>query len=151
MSITYLNVAQQPHSGTKVSSLVLIVFCTLFTSMGQLFLKKGLNTLSLTMMGVLSNRSLLLGMFLYVLGAFLLVIALRGGELSVLYPIFATGYIWVSLLSFTVLGEHMNLLKWTGVLVILLGVTFIGYGSQHGGMRKMKDRILKKLRRPHGN
>ena len=58
-----------------------------------------------------------------------IIIGLRGGELSVLYPLAATGYIWVSLLSVKLLKEKMSLFKWLGVSVIIAGITLIGLGA----------------------
>jgi len=59
----------------------------------------------------------------------LFIPALRGGELSVLYPLVALVYVWVSLLSVRFLGEKMNPMKWLGIALILLGVTLIGLGA----------------------
>jgi len=55
--------------------------------------------------------------------------ALRGGDLSVLYPFVSLSYIWVMLLSIKMLGEKMTKLKWLGILLIISGVSLIGLGS----------------------
>ena len=59
-----------------------------------------------------------------------MVISFRGGEVSVLYPIIATSYIWVSFLSIFFLNEIMNIFKWLGVAFIIAGIVSIGYGSK---------------------
>ena len=69
---------------------------------------------------------------LYIVGGILIIVALRGGEVSVLYPIIATSYIWVSFLSIYFLGEVMNAYKWLGVISIIAGIALIGYGSKDG-------------------
>ena len=51
------------------------------------------------------------------------------GEVSVLYPLLAMSYVWVSLLSIWFLGEVMTSVKWMGVMGIILGVSFIGIGG----------------------
>ncbi|MFH0979181.1 MAG: EamA family transporter [Candidatus Woesearchaeota archaeon] len=107
----------------------LMFLCTLFTSFAQLFYKKGALALSPSVEGILFNTFLLIGICLYVVGAFLMLAALRGGELSVLYPIIATSFIWVSLISAFFLGESMNILKWFGVASIIFGISLIGFGS----------------------
>ena len=66
---------------------------------------------------------------MYGLGALLLIIGLKGGELTVLYPIIATGYIWVCIYSVYFFGEIMSALKWLGVFSIIVGIAMIGYGS----------------------
>ena len=77
----------------------------------------------------LHNYYLIFGVLFYAIAGVLLIIALRGGEVSVLYPIIATSYVWVSFLSITYLGESMNVWRWLGVSTIILGIVFIGYGS----------------------
>jgi drug/metabolite transporter (DMT)-like permease len=106
--------------------------CTLFTSFAQFFFKKGASHLAYSYSGIFLNGFLLLGIFLYFCGAILMILALRGGDLSALYPIVATSYIWVSMISLYFLGESMNLLKWSGVASIILGVGLVGFGSRGG-------------------
>jgi uncharacterized membrane protein len=55
---------------------------------------------------------------------------LRHGQLSVLYPIIALTYVWVTILSPMFFVDHLNTFKVSGVTLIVLGVTFIGLGSR---------------------
>jgi undecaprenyl phosphate-alpha-L-ara4N flippase subunit ArnE len=71
-----------------------------------------------------------MGMVLYAIGGILLILSFRGGEVSVLYPIFATSYIWVSFLSIYFLGEIMNPYKWAGIAAIVIGIVLISLGSK---------------------
>ena len=103
-----------------------MVICTFFTSFGQLFFKMGLNRLEWTLLGVVTNYVLILGFIFYGLGAVLLIVALKSGELSLLYPILALSFVWVNLLSLFILDETINWIKWGGILFILLGVSMIG-------------------------
>ena len=59
----------------------------------------------------------------------MLVIALKYGELSVLYPIISTGFVWVSFLSVYFFNEFMNFEKWLGIIAIIIGISFIGMGN----------------------
>ncbi len=118
---------------TKLWAIGLVIFCTLLTSAAQVFLKVASKSLSLSVIALITNVPLVVGMLLYVTAGVLLVIALRGGELSVLYPLIATSFIWVTLLSAHFFGEPLSFLKWMGVVSILGGVTLIGIGSQVSG------------------
>jgi len=69
------------------------------------------------------------GLALYAVGAGIMIIALRGGELSVLYPIIATSYIWVGILSHFFFGEDLNFFRWSGIFLIVIGIACIGFGS----------------------
>lgn len=106
---------------TKLSSIFLVLFCTFLTSIAQVFYKTGVKG---------SFYYILVGLALYGIGAVLLITALKGGDLTILYPIIATGYIWVSLLSIYFFQESMNSYKWIGVFIIVLGVISVGAGSK---------------------
>jgi drug/metabolite transporter (DMT)-like permease len=74
---------------------------------------------------------ILTGLLLYAIGAVVMITALKHGEVSVLYPIIATSYIWVSIGSSVFFDEVMNLWKWAGVFAIVMGVFVISYGSKN--------------------
>lgn len=74
----------------------------------------------------LKNLPLFGGYFLYGISTVLLVLALRKGELSVLYPIISLTYVWVLLLSGFVFQEHLNVWKISGVMLIMAGVGVLG-------------------------
>lgn len=82
------------------------------------------------MLGVLTNLPLLAGYILYGVNTLLMVMALRHGHLSVLYPIIALTYVWVTILSPMFFVDHLNILKGLGVGLIVLGVSLIGVGSR---------------------
>ena len=115
---------------TKLWAALLILFTTLLTSSAQILWKKGSATLAFSLYGILTNYYLMAGLMIYVVGGVLLIISFRGGEVSVLYPIIAMSYVWVSFLSIKFLGERMNGFKWLGILSIIIGIVSIGYGSQ---------------------
>jgi len=115
---------------TKLWAMGIILAATLLTSTAQLFYKFGAEKLSFDILSIITNLELIAGLILYAIGGILLILSFRGGEVSVLYPIFATSYIWVSLLSMHFLNEVMNFFKWTGIFIIILGIVFIGLGSK---------------------
>lgn len=115
---------------TKLWAALLVLFTTLLTSSAQILLKKGSAILDFDIAGILANYYLIGGILLYVVGGVLLILSFKGGEVSVLYPIIATSYIWVSLLSIVFLKESMNLFKSFGILMIITGIASIGLGSK---------------------
>ena len=116
---------------TKLWAMLLVLFTTLLTSSAQILYKLGIPSLEFTIKGIFTNYYLISGLVLYGIGAILIIISFRGGEVSVLYPIIATSYIWVSLLSVKFLGEAMNFFKWAGVIAIIGGIALIGLGSKY--------------------
>jgi drug/metabolite transporter (DMT)-like permease len=103
----------------------LVLICALLGAFGQVFFKLGSEKFSLTLEGILLNWKFLLGACLYVLSALLFVYALKFGDLSILYPIIATSYIWVALFSFFFLHEPFSWLNLAGVGAILLGIALV--------------------------
>jgi len=125
---------------TKPRAILFVLLCTIATAFGQIFLKIGSGTnfssaidvlLSLDLFNPLVKPiyALFLGLCLYGIGASLLILALRYGELSVIYPIFATNYVWVTLLSSYYFGEQIHLFKIIGIFAIVSGIALIGIGS----------------------
>jgi drug/metabolite transporter (DMT)-like permease len=96
----------------------------------QLLIKNGMDHLVLRPLAVVTNFSLVAGYALYGLNTVMLVLALRDGELSQLYPIIAMTYVWVTLLSYTLLKEPPNWYKNFGIATIVIGVAIIGRGSR---------------------
>ena len=76
------------------------------------------------------NTPLLGGLLIYGISALLFILALRGGEVSVLIPVLATNFIWIALLGAFVLGEPMNVMKWFGIIGIVTGVGLVGFGGR---------------------
>jgi multidrug transporter EmrE-like cation transporter len=117
----------------KVSSRksVLLVFsCTVLGAAAQILMKIGMTHFNPTVAGLLSNFPLLAGYTLYGVNTLMLVLALRDGELSMLYPIIALTYVWVTLLSYTLLHEPPNWFKNLGICTIVAGVAVLGRGGR---------------------
>ena len=73
----------------------------------------------------MKDPNLYLGVGFPLVGTVLFIPALRGGDVSVLYPLISTQYIWASFWSVKWLGARMNGLKWIGIALIIGGVTLI--------------------------
>lgn len=116
-------------------TVLLVVFCTLLTSIAQIFFKYAsdkltLNSIQFFIFSALTNLNLYIGVLIYFIAAALLLIALKNSDLSVAYPIIATSYIWVALLSRYFFNEILTTKNWLGILVILIGVSLTGLGGK---------------------
>ena len=72
---------------------------------------------------------LLAGFGFYGIGALIMIVAYRFGELSVLQPMLSLNYVISIFLAATVLNEAITLLKTLGVIVIISGVLLIAGGD----------------------
>jgi multidrug transporter EmrE-like cation transporter len=120
----------------------MVLGCTVFAASAQIMMKFGavqhMPTLvpgnSATwlpfLLALLGNLPLVAGYALNAGNAVLLILALRDGELSMLYPIIALTYVWVNLLSVYFFHDHMNVWKVTGITLIIGGVALMGRASE---------------------
>lgn len=114
---------------TQLWAVIVVIAGTFIGSFGPILFKKATKNLNFHPIKLITNYILMLGFFLYGISAIFFIIAIRGGELSVLYPLVSINYIWVSFLSIKFLNEKMNLYKWLGIIMIIFGVSMIGIGS----------------------
>ena len=114
---------------TQLWEIGLVIVASLFNSMAPIALKKGMIKLKgFVIKQIITNWYIYLGIGLYGFSYVISIPAFKGGEVSVLYPFIALAYIWVSFFSVRFLGEKMNFVKWTGIGLIIIGVSFIGFG-----------------------
>ena len=107
-------------SVTRFWAFGLIILTTILTTAAQFLLKSGLQQ-------SLFNRWLIGGVVLYALGSAIMILAFKGGDVSELYPVFASSYIWVALIAYFVLGESVHWLRWTGIIVVIIGISLISF------------------------
>ncbi len=105
--------------------ILLTALCALIGSIGQLEFKRGASNLQFDIKLLLANYHLILGVIVYLVSTVFYIYALSKGQLSVLYPIIATSYIWTSIFAKIFLNEPVSATNWVGVFFILLGVTLI--------------------------
>ncbi len=111
-------------------AVVLVILCTIFTTLGQILYKYSASSFSFTLQGTLGNTWLLAGLASYGLGAFLLLLALKYGNLSLVYPFVSLTFIWVVVSSFFFFGEIITIGKGIGVAFIILGTILVGRGGR---------------------
>ncbi|MCZ2807840.1 MAG: EamA family transporter [Candidatus Bathyarchaeota archaeon] len=105
--------------------LLLTALAAFIGSIGQLEFKRGADNLQFDIKLLLTNYHLIIAIAVYCVSTVFYVYALNKEQLSILYPIIATSYIWTLLFSKIFLKEPVGLTSWAGVFFILLGVTLI--------------------------
>lgn len=112
---------------SRRQSVALVFFCTVFGAAAQMLIKSGANALtSAHPFAMLTNPPLVTGYGLYGISTVLLVLALRDGELSILYPVISLTYVWVTFLSVMFFKDTVNPFKILGVSMIVTGVAVLG-------------------------
>ncbi len=115
---------------TAKFSILLMILVTFIFTIGNSMLKRAADNFSWDIIGSIFNIYLILGLFMVLIGGILFIIALKYGELSVLYPIVSLSFVWVVLYSKIFFGETLFLWQYIGIAFIVLGVSFLGVGSK---------------------
>lgn len=123
-----------PKRNRKLS-IALVFLCTLFGAAAQILMKTGTQATTDAgpiglIIAIFSNLNLFIGYSLYGLSTVVLIIALKYGELSILYPVIALTYVWVTALSVGFYGETLNPWKVLGLTTIVMGVGVLGRGMK---------------------
>lgn len=116
---------------SKAQTLGLVFCCTILGAAAQVLIKMGASTLTgAGVVSMLTNVHLMTGYSLYGFSTILLVLALRDGELSILYPVISLTFVWVTFLSSYIFRESITATKLAGISIIVSGVAVLGMGSK---------------------
>lgn len=134
MSTTAATPIEQDAGAARRRSVTLVFCCTLLGAAAQILMKFGAEHLTQPgligfILGTITNPPLMAGYTCYGISTVLLVMALKDGELSMLYPVIALTYVWVTGLSFVIFHDTINPYKLAGVSIIILGVAILGRGG----------------------
>jgi drug/metabolite transporter (DMT)-like permease len=110
---------------TKLWAILLVIFCGLLGGIGQILLKVGSNAMTSSPLSWILNLPLMGGMAIYGIAFVLFMIALKHGQISVLYPLIATSYVWVAIFANRFLDEPFEWTQWIGIGLILMGAYFV--------------------------
>jgi multidrug transporter EmrE-like cation transporter len=119
----------------NINNIALILGGVFLNCAAQLFLKKGmmingevsvnLSSISNSLIPMLTNTYLWLGMCCYGISVFLWMIILSRVEVSYAYPFLSIGYVVAAVVGYLLLGESLSLIRISGIAVICVGVYLI--------------------------
>ena len=111
-----------------IRSMMLVFLASVIGSFGAVFLKLGAARLNGSLLSFVNTR-LSFGVCLFLGSSVFYALGIRGGQLSVLYPMVSLGYIWTLIWSRIFFKEAFTRGKFVGLGLILLGVFFVGLGN----------------------
>ncbi len=114
-------------------SIYLVIFITLvaalIASFAQTVFKKSLGSRSMSVTGIvrtmLTNRGIIAGLVANMGSLALYLLALSNAPLSVVYPLFASTFIFIALLSRFRLGERFSVARAAGTAMVFVGIVVI--------------------------
>ena len=105
----------------------MFVAAALFGAIGQYLYKSGADAASGTMASFILNPRLLGGVVCYIAVMVLFVAAFRkGGALTVLYPIYATTFIWAAVIALYAYGSPIKTINIAGMALLVAGMYLMG-------------------------
>lgn len=111
---------------TPLRSIVMFSVAALLGAVGQYLYKEGARLPMPHAAAWLTNWRIGAGIVCYVAVMVLFVAAFKaGGQLTVLYPLYAGTFIWALLIGRLFLGENITLSKIAGVGAIIVGMVLI--------------------------
>ncbi|MBW3014182.1 EamA family transporter [Candidatus Woesearchaeota archaeon] len=114
---------------TEWFAIIIALVCAFVASFAQLLFKKGSEDMTIKLWQLLKSKNLVIGVIIYIIVTLFGLVAYHYGDLSVIYPLIATSFIWVALLSKKYLNENINIWKWLGIASIIIGIALIGFGA----------------------
>lgn len=115
---------------TPLSSILMFVVAALFGAVGQYLYKTGADRATNSIYSYLANPPLLAGVVCYIVVMLLFVAAFKsGGAMSVLYPIYASTFIWGALIARLAFQEPIRPINMVGMAVLILGMYLMGVGK----------------------
>lgn len=112
---------------TPVGSIVCFAVAAFVGAVGQFLYKSGAERATGGIASYLLNARLLGGVVCYVAVMVLFVAAFkRGGSLTVLYPVYASTFIWAALISWQMYGTPLKPLNFAGMGCLILGMYLLG-------------------------
>lgn len=121
--------------------LLILLVGLVFESTGVILLKKGMTQVG-EMHGVnaaevlrvakagATSPQIILGVFFEALFFLCLLILMSKSDISFLWPLTGLSFVFATFAAMIFLGETVSLVRWVGVVLIVIGAAFISY-SQH--------------------
>lgn len=110
--------------------MLLVLAASFLGSFGAVFLKSGAQKLRHGLRYLILNLRLALGVGLFLGSSVFYLLGLKRGEVSVLYPMVSLANVWTLFWSRLFFKEPITHAKTLGLLLILVGVFFIGLGAE---------------------
>ncbi len=112
---------------TPLISIVLFFIAAALGALGQFLYKEGSAAATSGLVSYVANWRILTGIVCYTAVMVLFVAAFKkGGSLSVLYPVYASTFIFAAVISYFAYGTPIKLINVAGMLLLVGGMYCMG-------------------------
>jgi drug/metabolite transporter (DMT)-like permease len=74
-----------------------------------------------TIFNLFTDKYIFLGLIFYVVALILWLGAMSTLDVSFMYPMLSLGYVVTAVFAFIFLGEHVSLIRWLGIALVVVG------------------------------
>ena len=132
--------------------LVILLIGLTFESTGVVLLKKGMTHIG-EMNGITggeilrvckagaTNPQILLGVFFEALFFLCLLILMSKSDISFLWPLTGLSFVFATFAAIWFLDERVSVMRWVGVILIVIGAAFISYSQQVKGKPATPEKV----------
>jgi len=124
-----------------IKLILILLIGLVFESIGVVLLKKGMTQIgevrTVNMESVMrvvkagiTSPQILLGVFFEALFFGCLLVLMSKSDISFLWPLTALSFVFTTITAMMFLHEKVSVVRWTGVVFIVIGAAFISY-SEH--------------------
>jgi drug/metabolite transporter (DMT)-like permease len=117
-------------------ALTLVLICVFAGAAGQILWKHGMSSMKeindikdliqvRTIFNLFTDKYIFLGLIFYVVALILWLGAMSTLDVSFMYPMLSLGYVVTAVFAFIFLGEHVSLIRWLGIALVVVGCFFI--------------------------
>lgn len=117
-----------PQQTSQLIPIAIYLLAAFLGGVAQYLYKLGARRLSIQ--PIYQNWPLLLGLLTFISIMVLFILGLKVGDrMSVVYPVYATTFIWGALIAVYVGKEPFSIVQVFGIITIVIGVTLVAVGA----------------------
>ncbi len=119
---------------TPLVSIVCVLVASVLGAGGQYLFKAGTDRMSGGPMSFLYSPWVWVGMLCYIAVMFFFTYAFKkGGTVTVLYPIYASTFIWSAVMGWMINQQPIRAVHVLGMLLLIVGMYLMGIGNAAAG------------------
>lgn len=117
-----------PH--TPLVSIICVLIASVLGAIGQFLFKLAATRGGAAPLGFLWTPWALIGLSCYIAVMMLFSLAFqRGGTVQVLYPIYATTFIWAAAMAWAIYGQPIRPIHVAGMILLIVGIICMSAGK----------------------
>jgi multidrug transporter EmrE-like cation transporter len=115
---------------TPIVAIVCMLVASIFGAAGQYLYKTGASHSVAGPFATMLNPWILAGMGCYIAVMVLFTQAFKaGGQVTVLYPVYATTFIWAAIIGQAIYNQPIRLVHIAGMILLIVGIYLMGVGN----------------------